>query len=400
MSGSKTLKDSRIVNWFVVFSFFFLFTSQLTFISVAIIIFLFVVYFDEIKASISEIDVAFLVFFALTIISSLFAKDKILASGSALLFVVYYIFFSVGRMISIEKESLCRFVLFFLILLALFGILFYVFPNIKFSVDIGEVKLVVIPPATDFEVGNSGIRSPSITPNPVIYSSIFLYFSTMLILWGLSLKQNSPFKAYLLIFSVILLIIIAMFTSNSRSLLLIFPVVLTLGLLMNGEKPKTLVVILGLLIVEILVGVYLSTPSVFTRIKTAILGSDYTSFSVRTDSYKKAIQLFIENPILGVGLMNFKHYVPYYFGPYVHSLYLSLLSETGILGTVAFFTIIVLIFRKFLQKFSNATWFKVGIISFIISFLLHGLVDNTMYVFSLGSLFWFFSGLLINENVA
>ncbi len=400
MNSLAAIKDSKIVYWLVVLFLFFLITSQLIFISVAIIFLLFAVYFNEIKSSISEIDIAFLTFFILTIISALFAKDKALASGSALLFVIYYISFSTGRVITLEKGTLCKAILFFFALLALFGILFYIFPNTKISVGTEEFKLIVIPPATDFEVKNSGIRSPSITPNPVIYSSIFLYFSTLLVLWGLSLKQKSSFRAYLMISITILLTIVAMFTSNSRSLFLIFPVVLTLGLLINGEKPTTLVNILSLLIIGLLIGIYLSTPSVFARIKTAILGSDYTSLSVRTDSYKSAILLFLENPILGIGLMNFHHYVPYYFGPYVHNLYLSLLVETGILGTLAFLTIILLIFRKFFQKYSNLTWFKVGIISFIISFLLHGIVDNTMYVFSIGNLFWFFSGLLINDNVA
>jgi len=398
MNDITKSRNSSLLNWLVLSSLFFLIISQLTFISIIITLFLFFYYLKQIKSSLSEIDIAFLIFFALSVISSLFARDKILALGSSLLFVIYYIFFSVGRTVEFDKNIFSKFLLATMLLLVIFGIFFFIHPNEKISIGFGDLKLILIPPSNDFEVYNSGIRSPSITPNPVIYSSVSLYFSMILILWGLSLRKQNKLKGYSVVGIIILIDIIALFTSNSRSLLLILPLVLILGLLLNRENITTISIVVSLLILGLILGVYLSTPSVFSRIRTAILGTDYTSFNVRADSYRRSIELFIKNPILGVGLMNFHLYAPYYFGPYVHNIYLSLLVETGILGTLAFFSIIFLLLKKFFPK-NNLSWFKVGIISLIISFLLHGFVDNTMYVFSLGSLFWFFSGVLINQKI-
>lgn len=54
------------------------------------------------------------------------------------------------------------------------------------------------------------------------------------------------------------------------------------------------------------------------------------------------LEKFGENPLFGVGINNFSHY----FGKYAHNNYVELLVDVGLIGTILFYSMYVILFRK------------------------------------------------------
>lgn len=90
-----------------------------------------------------------------------------------------------------------------------------------------------------------------------------------------------------------------------------------------------------------------------------------TSTLARIEVYKEAFRIFKENPLKGVGFENFKQaqnkaifrYHREYFHP--HNMPLKALSETGIIGFLAYyFWIILLLVKMFLKR--NETSYLIG----------------------------------------
>ncbi|MGC8870403.1 MAG: hypothetical protein ACP5PT_04850 [Brevinematia bacterium] len=83
----------------------------------------------------------------------------------------------------------------------------------------------------------------------------------------------------------------------------------------------------------------------------------------------------------------------------IHSIYLSILVETGIIGFLSFISLIVVLLVRLIRNFLEfKDVFVFSIIVFAGLFLLHGFIDNTLYVFSLGLLFWFLLGVGVRET--
>ncbi|MBS5950347.1 MAG: O-antigen ligase family protein [Clostridium sp.] len=113
---------------------------------------------------------------------------------------------------------------------------------------------------------------------------------------------------------------------------------------------------------------------------------------VSSDGHKSmavyAIKAFISNPIIGIGLNNFKDFVGY--NTMTHSMYLTFLSETGILGSLAYFYIWFNIMRKLYIKrnYSN----EIVCIFFI---LLSILISNIGYDYYNQLYIWSYIGIAI-----
>jgi len=90
----------------------------------------------------------------------------------------------------------------------------------------------------------------------------------------------------------------------------------------------------------------------------------------RIESWKAGWHMFLDHPLIGVGPQNYPVYVPEYFQSYdggsrraehmwgrvAHSLYITLLSEYGIVGTIIFFYILFCNIKthKYLIRFSES----------------------------------------------
>lgn len=434
-----------------VVSFMMLMFSQLVVIPILLFLFLFIVYLKRFRESFSLEDILFYVFILFSSIPILVAKNKEVAIGGVLILILYYIVFYVGRNFNIRVGLFFVSISLGFVILALFGVVFYVFPNLSLLVRLGNINLIEIPPPLTF-LNDNVVRSNSITPSPVLYSSAVLYSIPLLVSMVLWLYRNSSktFFEKLLLALTIFLIGVVTFTSGSRSIFFLAPIGFALVLLMFRKYKELLVFVVLFTLATVLI---LSYSPLSQRIESAVKMTDTSSLVNRFDSYEMSLEiLFLKNWLIGVGLVNFKEYVPSYYGNYIHNIYLSILVETGVLGFAAFIALISVIlykaFRNVFNKkifdifrgifdtfkdifkaignilnrgifdtfkdifdsfvnifnkniFSNVSdYLKVGAFVSVICFLIHGIIDNTLYVVPLGIMFWFFLGLSCNKTIS
>jgi O-antigen ligase len=144
-------------------------------------------------------------------------------------------------------------------------------------------------------------------------------------------------------------------------------------------------------------------------ILSRLTSNDQGSTNSRFTLAKAALDIFRDNPVVGVGLNNYALVSPRYdradaaswnhFTPIVHNVYLLIAAETGIIGLAAFvvFLSILMIqaWRIIAQAPNDTVWVAgVGILGGLIAMGIHSMVD---YVF-LGSglvftQFWLLAGL-------
>lgn len=347
-------------------------------------------------------DIIFYVFILLSSLSVLVARNREVAIGGVLILILYYIVFYVGRNARIREDIIFISTSLGFVMLAIFGVMFYFFPEFSLVVGLGKANIIEIPSSLIFT--NDGIiRSTSITPNPVIYSSVVLYsipiLVSMLLVLSSSFSRSFDVRLFLLLALVVFLIGVVIFTSGSRSVLLISPIGLILVFLMLKKNRQILISTILFVIIITPVVIF---SGILDRIESIFTLTDYSSFLNRLDAIKLSLSILKDNWLIGVGLVNFKEYVPSYYGNYLHNLYLSVLVETGILGFLSFIALIsVALYRSFRNVIlSRVDYLKLGAFVSVICFLLHGLIDNTMYVVSLGMMFWFLLGLSCRVDVS
>ncbi|MCS7299690.1 MAG: O-antigen ligase family protein [Spirochaetia bacterium] len=394
--------NTSVFNIFFVISFMMLMFSQLLVIPILLFLFLFIVYLKRFRESFSLEDIIFYVFILLSGLSILVARNREVAIGGVLILILYYIVFYVGRNAKIRDDILFVSTSLGFVMLAIFGVVFYIFPEFSLIIGLGKANIIEIPSSLIF-TNDSIIRSTSITPNPVIYSSVVLYsipiLVSMLLVLSNSFSRNVDVKLFLLLALVVFLIGVVIFTSGSRSILLISPVSLILVFLILKKNRQILMSIILFVIVITPVVIF---SEILDRIESIFTLTDYSSFLNRLDAIRLSLGILKDNWLIGVGFVNFKEYVPSYYGNYLHNLYLSILVETGILGFLSFIALIsVALYKSFRNVIlGRVDYIKLGAFVSVICFLLHGLIDNTMYVVSLGMMFWFFLGLSCRGDVS
>jgi len=136
--------------------------------------------------------------------------------------------------------------------------------------------------------------------------------------------------------------------------------------------------------------------------------------------YKTALKIFLHNPVLGVGLGNFHNNLREYMEPHpvvnrmwwwatardirvsVHSSWLDLLSDAGIMGMMAYLLVLAIVFRYFhlanrrfltsdLQLFYVSTALMGGMIALCFGGLFYSYLMTPMHWFFLGTSYVMFS---------
>jgi O-antigen ligase len=115
--------------------------------------------------------------------------------------------------------------------------------------------------------------------------------------------------------------------------------------------------------------------------------------------YGRAWDFFVSSPVIGVGYGNF----PRLFAPSIeggpdnawdtHNLYLKLLSETGLSGTLCYLALVVVVWRSARQALARASvsWERIAFFAILgatATMLLHGLVDVMLDVPQFSGLLW------------
>jgi O-antigen ligase len=148
---------------------------------------------------------------------------------------------------------------------------------------------------------------------------------------------------------------------------------------------------------------YLSGFFLIFTIPTLISFSHYQpnippdSWDSRLAIYQSSSKIFLDNPFSGIGLNNFqsayltyqKFFPPYpqWAVPHAHNFFLHILTEGGLLAFIPFLILFFLTVKNFFKK--KKTAFNAVILSILIYYLVHGLVDLPIWKNDLAMLFWF-----------
>ena len=310
-----------------------------------------------------------------------------------------------------EWEASIRFILFYLIFLVgmrdqrwirLFWVLsivtamFYIVTTIWLSIDTGSVFRYfgqrLYPNETRFSFWVNTRNTPGVTDH---YSTngMALANATVMAAGGtIARTKKKGGRAYAVL---LVLAYIALFLTGKRAHLLFTTASIGLAVYVYGRYEKNnFIKYLILIIVTILsiVLAYALIPQVTTVLNRFIGMEDDGNLVGRYMWWAAAYESFLNHKWIGIGWFGFRNIVAptvFYTG-HAHNIYIQLLCETGIVGTIIFvswFLYAFIISTKFLQyiaknKMTVAPYFSTLALFCMIYqgyFLMYGLTGNPLY---------------------
>ena len=207
--------------------------------------------------------------------------------------------------------------------------------------------------------GSTRMSLEGVNPN----SLSMLFVNGAFLLLFIQIGKSRKFKA--LAFFLVLLFCYGIILTGSRKSLLGIAFLLLLWLMLSllpGTQRSTKLRILSVsvLLVIVLVIVYFFTPLkdmvMFERLFSDLNSGD----EARMGMYKEGYAFFLESPVFGIGPGNFS--VRSSYRTYSHSTYIESLSGFGIVGSIFFFGMLIIIFVKLVKSayFSNQSKDVVG----------------------------------------
>ena len=194
-------------------------------------------------------------------------------------------------------------------------------------------------------------------------------------------SKNWHYKV--IVFSFVPIAMYCLIESGSRKSLITFGIFLALAvfltLLPSITKMKARDFLVGsLVIVAIITVVYTyylpmyENSVLYQRLNTEY--NDDGSAMGRVDMYRTAIAIFKEYPLFGIGYNSFKYYSKH--GGYAHSTYGEVLSCSGIIGSVIYFSIYISILLKYIKLFFTKFKNKKPILTegIVVSYLLSNFI--------------------------
>lgn len=202
-------------------------------------------------------------------------------------------------------------------------------------------------------------------------------------------------------FFQLFILVAASLISGKKAQPIFCALALLITYLVFSDKRFKIIKVVGMVVVAIVIIIvvfpHLQNISSIARI-TALL-ENYSSnqdFAIltsgRTEIYEAAIALWEKNRFIGIGWNNFKNSISsgYWFSRFdVHNCYLQVLCETGIIGAIIYYLlIIVTLFRMIhIARLGNKLHQKPNIIVafsvfYYVFFLLYSLTGTCLYEFS------------------
>jgi len=291
----------------------------------------------KVKVYINKVIATYLIFVFYAIISFFWADSEEyyfeLFKKIVFCAIIVFFFFNMLKWYKIKEWFLYG-----VVLSGLINILIY-FGFFEYSID----EIEIIPNRFNGTMGNA--NSLAILMSLSLFSSILLYNFILK-------KRLNVFKWMFLLNIPLSLLII--FETGSRKGIIFGMGGLFVFFIPFFKSKKDMIVatfFAGLLLLsfyyivqddEIAEQIGFSTQR-FEAAQSTIEGSDYEESSEERIFFtKEAFNIWMNNPILGIGFNNFR----YYFGTYAHNNYAEIAATLGLIGIILFYLIYYLIFRS------------------------------------------------------
>jgi O-antigen ligase len=221
---------------------------------------------------------------------------------------------------------------------------------------------------------------------------------------GYLIYTKKKISKYLLTISLLLMFFAVTLTlSRGGILALLITLLILLPKVLNRKYFFPFIVIF--LSVSLIIFLNPLTYVIIDRIAT--LESSSSVYS-RINFYKDVWNTFLTHPITGVGLGNLGYYSKFILGPELspsaHNIILGALGELGIIGTLFYLSIFILLTIKIYQgykfeKDESLKTIKWCLFSSVVGALIHTLVEPTLEGLQFSIIFWTISGLNFKVNL-
>ncbi len=316
--------------------------------------------FSELSESLKNIESVFYFLFfiwsSITLINSINLSESVSILGDVFTYMVSFIFL----IYFISKISNIKSVFFYIIMsLLIVEVVSVLFPYLYEIINIGSPN-------------QRGQIYRGYTGNINVLAYILLIKMPFLVYFQITKQGNYRINFFLIL--LIVFIISAIFATRSAIIsLFLISILISLFVIyiMKKEKKVSLTssfkILYKVLILPVLLGLIINniesrifdTTSFQSRLSTLNNIAEDTSLSQRLRYYGHALKSFREKPILGKGIGSWeyesikyeKQEMQNYIVPYhAHNDFLELLAETGLVGAILFFGLIVLVCFNLLKK--------------------------------------------------
>lgn len=330
-----------------------------------------------VKTSQNILIVTFLLIICLSMIVSIFPKESI---SPFFEFIKNLIFFFIFINVVQKKKDL-EFLTWILIISGVLACIIGIY--IIFSTGLGELFLIY--KRFGSVLGNANWFAGTIVPLiPISY-----FFS----------KIQSKIILKIFLFSAIAIYIVSIAFSLSRSALLAMVIILLIIFIHEVKNKKALIITPIFLLLMIVIFFPQISNRIVERFNLVFSGKD-VSVNIRLWVLKAGINMFLDHPVLGVGIGNFVHlsgqYVTLTANKVAHNMYLDVAAETGIFGLILFISI----FGKSLLDVRKQIFNHNKNFAFLAEGYYWGLIGYLITGFFVSVHFYFFLWLILSFTVS
>ncbi len=209
--------------------------------------------------------------------------------------------------------------------------------------------------------------------------------------------KSKRIKVFLTFAIVLMFFALVLTLSRGGVLAIIIALIILFSRLL---KVKTLIPLI--LVVSIVVTVLLLNPLTFVLFERIFELEVSASVYSRINFYIDTWNAFLVHPITGVGIGNLGYHstfiLPPAESPSAHNIILGALGEIGIVGSILYFSIFILLIRTVYSEYKAETddslrFLRWGTISALLGALIHTLVEPTLEGIQFSIIFWIMAGI-------
>ncbi|MGX7030430.1 O-antigen ligase family protein [Vagococcus zengguangii] len=354
---------------------------------------------SKVRLNNNQFSMLFLILLLLTLMlissfySPMYSKEAIVAIAIFLIPLICE--FRIQNNLSNNIEvfnNICKLFLIFGNILSIYGLTIYKFGyesivngSFGLSMNIGSVVL------SQNVVGGSGYRIASLTANPNTLAW-FLMLTSVLSTYLLNVKQIPKFLGG---FSIVIQFL-SLFLTQSRGALIATVLILTVYYFICSKHKMKF--ILSIIMLASFIGLLLLKIDIFSYDRVNV------GLNTRGDIWKVLLESFSNNPFIGVGFGNTENVLLSGWGRGPHNIYISLLTEIGIIGLFVFLfimlTSIYLLVDK-IKKSNKVEYIRFYTICFsiMIGIAFHQFFEEQLMGYNLLSMFWFYLVFISIDNI-